>query len=247
MQKDAQLNYATHLSHISQASSDLLIFAKRTTFPAPIPHQFIGTVVDNTISLLTCPANAIDSGNRIVTFNADSCWLSLMSAVHRSFLSSIHTAAEHGLQSFLTQLNLTASPGINKRAQKAIDDIEQSTTELPQLAKKIKILRDALLVKHPSFSDYLKTALGESTLSNSQKKEWRKFFIALSIARNKVSHSKTDLSNLEINQLREGRLGGLVSKKLDLQFNPTLYKYIVELVLNFFDELMQTSKTKIII
>lgn len=77
---------AKHLQRILEAVDELTAFHSRTAAPAPMPHQFVGTVVDNTVGLLTAPANALDGGARAIRFSDHANWLSLMQAVHRSFL-----------------------------------------------------------------------------------------------------------------------------------------------------------------
>lgn len=174
---------------------------RRTVSPAPLPHQFIGTVVDNTIGLLTAPANALDGSCRRVTFSEDTNWLSLMQAVHWSFLSSIHRATEKALSELCQAENLQV-PAAEHRIRRA------------------------------SFNDYLEAVLKTRSLENDA---WREFFSALSILRNKVSHSQVELSELEKGKLRGGGLGECIDASGNLQFKPERYLHVTKKILDFLD------------
>src|SRR2546427_12833516 len=94
---DIAIDLHKHLHRISEAIEELAPLSKAYAAPAPESIQFLGTVVDDTVGLLTAPANAIDGGSRHVTFEKKLNWRSLMQAVHRSFFSDVRTAAEAGL------------------------------------------------------------------------------------------------------------------------------------------------------
>lgn len=76
-------------------------------------------------------------------------------------------------------------------------------------------------------------------MHESRKKIWRNFFNALSILRNKVSHSDSFLNINEINVLKKGGFENLLSPELELQTNPLHYKEVCVYILDFFDELIQ--------
>lgn len=242
MKNTLAIDRQTHLAHVVQAIDELSEFAQRTTDPAPLQHQYIGTVIDNTCCLLLAPANALDSGGRFAIIE-DHNWKSLMGAVHRSFLSSIHVATEAALTNFCAEHNIPVSPRIDININKALDEIEKASQKNPEISKPLKTLRKLSAKRHPAFDDYLETALKISALTTNEKNEWRKFFQALSTARNKVSHSDSSLSEIDQKKLTDGKLEHLVSPTGTLQFNATLYKRIVELTLNFFDHLLSKTET----
>jgi hypothetical protein len=241
MQHAQPLDRPTHLAHIVQAIEDLSKFSTKTTAPAPIPHQFVGTVIDNTTCLLHAPANTLDSGGRFATLE-DHNWKSLIAAVHRSFLSSIHLATEASLKHFCEERNIMVSSKIDQNLSEALDKIQRASEKNPEISKPLKTIRTLSIQRHPCFDDYLETALKISSLTTDKKTEWRKFFLALSTARNKVSHSDSSLSEHNKHILAEGKLEALISATGGLQFNPTQYKPIVELTLNFFDQLLSAEK-----
>jgi len=170
--------------------------------PAPIPHQYIGTVIDNTIGLLTAPANALDDGMRRIEFGEDRAWLSLMGAVHRSFLSSMHLATEAGLIAICRGLGVEIKIGQNRR----ITRIVQTLSERVGRENILDILDDleSLKQSNPEFGDYLTAALNARPMTKRTRASWQRYFKALSIFRNKVSHSDSGISTIEKQQLMDG-------------------------------------------
>jgi hypothetical protein len=89
----------------------------------------------------------------------------------------------------------------------------------------------------PNFYDYLNAALGISSIENEQKKMWRKFFDSLTIIRNKSAHSDPTLTENEVQRLKDGGYGILVSADNQVQINPRNYYQIALHTFDFFDEL----------
>jgi len=238
-QTHTKLNKATHLQRILESINQLLLVSAKTGNPAPIPHQYIGTVIDNTIGLLTATANSLDLGNRVISHTEDHQWLSLMQSVNRSFFSSIHIATETALAHICTTNNIEVLSRQQEKMSKAIDAIEAAIENKAILKKQFKSLRASCL-KHPAFKDYLETALSIKEHNSDFKKTWRKFFDALSIIRNKVSHSNPTLNYKEKEKIRDGGFGVFISAEGTLQFNSRMYEQVAVFTLEFFDEL--TSK-----
>lgn len=99
----------------------------------------------------------------------------------------------------------------------------------------IKKLKSMLARNKPVFEDYLNSALDISSLNKKQKTIWRRFFSALSITRNKVSHSDHTLSSSEITALKNGGFGALISLKGEIEVNPRIYFQMSAFILDFFD------------
>jgi hypothetical protein len=228
-----------HLESIQIASSELLAMQKRTAHPALVQHQYIGTVLDNTISLLTAPANSLDRGHRYLTFTDPKNWLSLMQAVHRSFLSSIHTATEKGLVDYCNTRGAVVESRIRSDAVVHLNELAKLVGDEHRALKKLHRL---IGKGHPSFDDYLNSALEVSCFTTKQKTVWRRFFKALSTVRNKVSHSDTTLSDAEQEALKTGGLGAMVSSKGELMVNPQMYHQLATFLLDFFDSLLNSKK-----
>lgn len=228
------LNNKAHIGAIDSAIQELVRLHPRTASPAPLPHQYIGTVVDNTAALLTAPANFLDGGGRGGRFTETNNWLSLMQAVHRSFLASIHLATERGLVAFCEESGIVPSCSLYETSSRAIAKIEAEVGENDTVRRALKELK-AQIPNRPFFDDYLNAALSASQLDKKTKTQWRHFFRALSIVRNKGSHSDPALTESERQKLADGGFGVLVSPTGELVINPRMYVQIASHLLDFFD------------
>jgi len=123
-------------------------FHARTAAPAPIPHQYVGTVADTTIGLLTAPANALDNGVRRIQFSNDRNWLSLMQAVHRSFFSSLQLAIESGLEAICREQGLKVSSRLRESIESAIGKIESVADDNEVVHRGIRDLRTFMMWDH---------------------------------------------------------------------------------------------------
>lgn len=224
-----------HIETIDEAIAELIQFHSRTAAPALLPHQFIGTVIDNTLALLTVPANSLDGGNRIAYFSEINNWRSLIRSIHSSFLSQIHLATERALIVICDEQNLKVQVAFQSSLIEAIAQIEAHIGNQDSLKDALKVLKAIAQKGRPQFDDYLNTVLSDSNLEKKTKKVWRKFFRALSIARNKTSHSITTLTDGERLELRDGGCAALISESGDLVINPRMYAQIVNHILNFLD------------
>ncbi len=229
-----------HLTRIDQSIGELCRLDHRTSSPAHIAHQYIGTVVHNTLALLTAPANSLDHGIRHATFSESKNWLSLMQAVHRSFFSSIQLATERGLAALCEERSIdvqsSAARSFNRELTTLLAMFEDEDT-----AKQVRRLANSVPRFRPTFDDHLNAVMKGSTLSRETKRNWRSFFQALSIVRNKSSHSDPTLSSTEAQKLVDGGCGVMVSDDGRLHVNPRMYKQVVCGVLDFFDLLTETS------
>lgn len=222
-------NKEKHLERIQEALDELALLQDRTKAPNPIAHQYIGTIVDNTRGLLTAPANSLDNGSRKATFSDDENWVSFMQAVHRSFLSSLHTAVEISFERILEDKKRNAENKQQKKYKEKLKTFKPINEKLEAFIT--KIIEDIPL----NFRDKLNAVLELTSLNKKEKGMWRKFFIGMTIVRNKVSHSNSTLTQQEQEDLKQGGLKALVSNNGDLQVNPRMYKQFAEFSLNFFD------------
>ena len=225
----------THVETIDAATRELLRLETRTKSPAPLAHQFIGTIVDNTIGLLTAPANSLDGGHRSVTFSDSQNWLSLMQAVHRYFFSSLHTGAEIALITLCRERKVLVHSRLEEATNRPIKKIEEAAGDLPLVRRAVKDLRALMRTYRPGFDDYLEGALSTVNLPDKTKKTWRRFFRALSIIRNKTSHAEPTLTDAERARLREGGFAVMISPSGELVMNARMYEQAARFVLDFFD------------
>lgn len=235
------IDTSKHLQRILEAIDELIRLHVRTAAPAPMPHQYVGTVVDNTIGLLTAPANALENGVRRIQFSDARNWLSLMQAVHRSFFSSLQLAIEAGLEAICRQQGLKVSSRLRENMDSAIGKIESVAGDNEEVHRGIRHLRTFLKTYRPGFDDYLESVLTTVSLPRRTKARWRRFFRALSIVRNKASHFDTSLSDPERKVLIEGGCRTMVSKSGDLVMNPRMYVQFVTFSLQFLDLICSTS------
>ncbi len=90
-----------------------------------------------------------------------------------------------------------------------------------------------LVGRKAQFRDYLDAVLRESNLERAVAAHWRKYFEALSIVRNKVSHFDVTLSDYEVSALREGGFSAAVTDG-ELRVNPRMYKRVIGDIRGFF-------------
>ena len=230
------INMPVHLASINSATHELLRFTPRTIAPASIPHQYIGTIVDNTVALLTAPANSLTDKPVAIRFSEESNWISLMQAVHRSFFSSIMSAVESGLTHIARTYQI---PTVSKQGQKMLSKmaaIQKTCADAGLNVPELNSLADHFSSYKPNFADHLESVLQATAIDNKSKKRWRATFRALSIVRNKASHSDTTLTAVERDDLRTGGYEMMIDAQGGLALNPSLYARVTRSMLDFFDE-----------
>lgn len=237
---DPPIDVLAHVEAIDAAISSLASLSSRTTAPAPLSHQHIGTILDNTALLLTSPANALDNGGRSFKFTHSRNWLSLMQAVHRSFFSSLHIATEAAIIEICRNAEISVHSNIESQIQRELAILQAALKENPSGLGALEKLAKRVRPAKPVFEDYLESALRHSAMEKDAKKIWRNYFKALSIIRNKSSHADSTLNEREREALRTGGLDLMISASGELASNPGLYAQFAQFTLNFFDSLHST-------
>lgn len=243
MIQEPPIDTQAHIAAIDSAIAALISLHGRTASPAPISHQFIGTIVDNTVVLLTAPGNSLDNGSRSFKFTHTRNWLSLMQAVHRSFFSSLHTATERALAEICVNRGIAVTNRMQAQTDRKFASIEAEVVHLPTVQSALKKLRAKVRTGKPGFEDYLESALTVGRLPKVAKQKWRGYFKAISIVRNKVSHSDATLSEGECERLRKGGLSPMISTPGVLVMNAHMYDQIIRITLEFFDALHEAEKS----
>jgi len=85
--------------------------------------------------------------------------------------------------------------------------------------------------------DILNFSLKGSSFKEKEKKYFRIFYEALSILRNKSSHSVPELSDYEKNKIKQAKLDFLISPQGKLQSQPRHYFYISKMAMVFLNNL----------
>ena len=230
-------NAETHLQHIEESLAALLTFAPRTAAPAHVAHQYVGTVIDNTLAHSVAAANSLDGGTRTATFSESRNWESLLQAVHRLFFASMHLAIERGLNDVCEAAGVEVQSSTTSQFDREYDklltalEIDSSNEQAQRFKKKCRPRA------HPTFDDHLNAALKLPSLNlpRETQQTWRSFFRALSIVRNKASHSDPTLSSTETADLAKGGCAAMVSSNDTLVLNVRMHTQVVERVLSFLD------------
>lgn len=222
---------AIHLATLEQTIAELLPVSRMTAAPAPNAYQFVGTMVDNTLTLLLGVTNCLDQGNRSIQFSNFRNWISAMQAVHRSFYSSIIMAVEKSLTEYCLEERIQVKSSRLQDADKLIEELSHTLTD-----KQAKAIR-RLAGRDPQFRDYVDTVLRAKLNDQSRRKTWVKYFDALRVLRNKASHSDVSLSDSERETLMNGECGQFVSAEGTLQTNTTTYKYVLDRIFMFYQDI----------
>jgi len=116
---------------------------------------------------------------------------------------------------------------LRARAEKIVERLKDRISEAE--AKEIVGLTGTAA----QFHDYLDAVLPTSRLNERTAATWRRYFRALSIIRNKVSHSDSTLSDREVTALDEGGFAAAVTDG-GLRVNPRMYRQILDHIRAFF-------------
>src|SRR5690606_14628996 len=81
----------------------------------------------------------------------------------------------------------------------------------------------------PSTLDVVNAALKASTLEPKEKKYFREFYEALSVLRNKGSHSDHSLSEHDLRKIKTAKMDFLVTDEGELQSKPGHYHCILKM------------------
>lgn len=225
-----------HLEALDAAIAELLPLSALTAAPAPVQIQYLGTIVENTIVLLTAVANSLDQGGRVAFFTDFPNWISAMQAVHRSFYSSIIIAVEISLRDFCRDQGIEVKNSRLAQAESIVADLADTLTEKDTR----RILR--LAAGGPAFKDYVHAVVHRRIAEPERRTVWINFFDALTIVRNKSSHSDVSLSGSERSRLIRGGCEVLVSPDMSLQLNSRNYKQVVDIVLEFYHEIWGVTR-----
>jgi hypothetical protein len=199
----------------------------------------IGTILDNTTFLLAPAANALLAKGeepRIFRTESEQTWLNMMIAVHRSFLASLQTATEAGLVAICKEAGIEVVPARRDEALKVVESIRSRLDAAPIARELVQV--EKLGGNRPEFSDYLEAVLKTKIPRKDRRKVWRRLFDALSILRNKASHSDVSLTQLQRSKLTGAGLSPMIDAGGNLQINPRMYVQLASYVLDFLDDVL---------
>lgn len=222
----------TYLPIIKRAFDDLIKLRQSLDLTKDA-HKYIAISISNTAALLTAPFNSIvcKKDAKRVRFSDEGELKSLVVAVKRSFLSSIHATTEIVIDIILKEKGIEV-----KNSKKS--NTEKKLEKLMPIDSNIEAIINNLLkmYEEPSFTDKLNALLKNSSLNKEQKAMWRNFFEGLRIARNKVSHTNPSLTDHEKKVFSSKSLAPLIHNG-NLNVMPEFWHQIAAYTLDFFEQI----------
>jgi hypothetical protein len=149
-------------------------------------------------------------------------------AVHRYFVSTVQVATERGLRVICDEQEIEVRCALREQAQRIVERLAGKISESD--ARRIM----GLVGKHPHFDDYLNAVMGKAGLTRAEAIPWREFFRALSIIRNKVSHSDTTLTAQDVSRINAGGLSAAIKADGTLGWGPPMYAPVLNRIAQFF-------------
>ncbi len=226
-----------------QAWHDLEQYEDRTFYPAPEPHCYIGGAIRGVRAMLLGPCyvaqqlNEADQGADEAIIRANDTHLTqIMVWVDRAFFSAIHTSVQMGLETICEKEGWQVENSQARQVDAVIRHIGQKDTQ-GLFAREIKALK-RMRPNYPRFDDYLNTVLKHKDMPEQFVDMARKYFTALSLMRNKCSHTDVTLTPKEEKRLWDGGFAAAISAEGGLVVGPMMFPQIVRDVLHFFDTVM---------
>ena len=196
----------------------------------------LGAVVQGIICFLTVAANTLDKGQRQLRFSEKDDWNNLMTLINRAFYANLHTAIEAELLDFCKRKNTDVESSHRRKLLKEFNERLRPNLP-PSLADEFEIFIQKILPDRPSSNDILNSALKVATFTNDDKKYFRRLYEALSVLRNKSSHSDITLTESDKLKLQDAQLTFLVSSTDTLQSQPGHYFILTQMVSLFLERL----------
>lgn len=177
-----------------------------------------------------------DKNPYIAQFHEPYC-LNRSNTMHRSFLREMHTNIEDGLRKIAEDKGITVKVTRQEQAQSIVEKIAGKVPDRSVIERDLqKVVKFA--GNFPTFNDYLNAVIEALPLTDDYRKQIRAYFDALSIIRNKLSHSDMRLSEAEKQKLIEGKFrNAIASDGVSLQMTFEGYKFLIRDAVNFFDQL----------
>jgi hypothetical protein len=228
------LDKTLHYQTIQQAIQDLLQLSPRVQAPQPIPHQFVGTALDGTLSTLFAPLNSLWLHRPVRQECDDETWKSAMSCLLRGHYLLLHVGCEEALRAITILKEIEVQSATANGARKLVDLIRPFVTSNPEAATALEKLAPPL---HPSFQDYLDAVLRSAGLAKGAAANYRKLFLALSVLRNKAAHKNNEVTEHQRQALRNAGFGAHVDQRGAIVLNANLLAPMARRILDFFDEM----------
>lgn len=228
-----------HREKLNQAVKELSDLQKILMLKKP-SYDFLDPVINNAITSIVDLIVYLEGRNPyfktvnlLFSNNRQTC-------MHRTFFSDLLISSEEGLMKIIKDEGIDVVVSKRKLAESIVTGIQKKLSDTSNIEKELKkIIR--LGGSFMTFNDHLNAVLGHTKLSVAYKQSCRAYFDALSIIRNKVSHSNMDLSELEKLKLKKGKFTNAISKDGTLQMTYEGYAPLLKDVVRFFDTINANS------
>ena len=232
-------NYQGFYQEIINAIDGLQNLQARTGPQTSVSHRYISQIVKSHMVLLTAAANWYPNKPKRYLKGDLKNLNAIMTTLHRSFFSEIHAVTEKGLIEICQERNIKVECSKKKNITDLLSKIEEETSGNPKVKFCVNKLRTHTSSFQANLGDSLNAVLKQSRLSTEEKKKWRKFFEALSILRNKISHGDYTILPSEREKLIAGGFAPLLNNSGEIIVNPRNYHVIAHFILNFFDAVVK--------
>ncbi|MGE4045287.1 MAG: hypothetical protein AB7F35_10570 [Acetobacteraceae bacterium] len=166
--------------------------------------RFLCTAIRNISAIIAVMHDYKSSDIKINANLHDEGYIAAVYDIHRTFLSGLHIYFEQGIIEWAQRHNVSTMSSKSKRLEKVLAKYSGIIS-----SKDEKELRK-LVGNQPSSGDIVEAVV--SRLGNDPEVEAaRKFLKGLAIIRNKVSHSRPELSDSDIRGLNEGGFGNWIT------------------------------------
>lgn len=201
------------------------------------PHDFIQPLLGNAVIEMADLTLYLEGKNLYQPVFDEAFFNNRQVSMHRVFFSDLHISTEDGLRKIIKDKKFKVEISRAKQANSIVEKIKSKLPSHSLIESELKKIT-RLGGNHPTFGDYLNTVLnGIKGLSQEYKNECRIYFDAVSIIRNKVSHSDMTLDENEKTKLKAAKYANAISPTGDLQMTFEGYYPLATDVIRFFDNL----------
>jgi len=207
-----------------------ILAIKKPTYPE-IQNQ-----LQNTAVLMTIVKNYLEGNIKGLLLKNSRVFETINIDFHKIAFTEIQIATEIELRKIIKENKYEILERENKISKivSKLKTINNSNTVI----KFVKKIAEDNVPKHPFFGDYLNTVLKNTpNLSKVFISKSKSFFDGISIIRNKLSHSKIELTDNEKERLIKSGFGKAISQEGGLSFRFDYYSILYPQVIKFLDQI----------
>ena len=199
------------------------------------PHEQLNPALGNALIGMVNSLLYISGKHEGLPGFNESFFYNLQATMHITFFSDLHIGTEECLIAILRKQKIEPELNRRKQVESIIQALIIKVGDAASIEREVSDIRN-LVSKNPTFNDHLNTVLENCNgLSDTYKRDSRKYFNALNVIRNKVSHPQTALTDSEKNTLREGAFSNAIGVDGKLQMTFERYFTVLMNVVRFLD------------